>query len=215
MLRAKHPRNGGSVRPGADRASGRRGERLRGVSPIIATVLLVAITVVLAAVLYILVTNLTNTAKPAANVGLVFQKQVICSSSASPPSTFNVYVVTVASSTQAISSSDFGMKVVPASSSSGLAPGIGATANGGTCQVLPATGNWVAVLENSKGMAIGWFDASTSNGGWHTIGSNPFPLPLQDVASIVVISPSSVDLGLATLSLYGINGYTVSGEATL
>ncbi len=187
----------------------------RGVSPIIATILLVAITVVLAAVLYILVVGITMTSKPTANVGLVFNKQVTCTNVAATPATFNVYEVTVASSTQTITTADFGLKIVPASSSNAIAPGTGTTTKAGLCQVFPSSGAWVAVLQNSQGNALGWFDGSPTNSGWNALGSNNLPLPLQDIASIVIIGQGSLNLGQATLSLYGLNGESVSGAASL
>ena len=185
----------------------------RGVSPIIATILLVAITVVLAAVLYILVVGITATSKPTANVGLVFDKQLTCPNAAATPATFNVYEVTVASSTQTITTADFGLKIVPAGSSNAIAPGLGTTTNAGPCQVFPSSGAWVAVLQNSQGNALGWFDGSPTNSGWNALGSNT--LPLQDIASIVIIGQGSLNLGQATLTLYGLNGETVSGAASL
>ncbi len=187
----------------------------RGVSPIIATILLVAITVVLAAVLYILVVGITATSKPTANVGLVFDKQLTCPNAAATPATFNVYEVTVASSTQTITTADFGLKIVPAGSSNAIAPGLGTTTNAGPCQVFPSSGAWVAVLQNSQGNALGWFDGSPTNSGWNALGSNTLPLPLQDIASIVILGQGSLNLGQATLTLYGLNGETVSGAASL
>lgn len=89
------------------RQAGKVGDR--GVSPIIATILLVAITVVIAAVLYVIVSGyLTNSSSPPQEVAL---QDVTFSHTGNPATAYYITFGQV-SSTSGVTTADFGFKIV-------------------------------------------------------------------------------------------------------
>ena len=142
-----------------------RTNRKRGVSPIIATILLVAITVVLAAVLYILVTGLVHTSSSAPfNVGMT-------SATPSTQATNNYWEVIPLSPTTGLTTAMFGLTV---HNVNGVGVGTDASKqatncastkalSAADCTAPPATGDWYIVLASSANNTIMGF---YNNTGW-------------------------------------------------
>ena len=183
----------------------RRGKR-RAVSPIIATILLVAITVVLAAVLYILISGLGSTGSKPYQIGF---------GSGTPSQVSTTYFDTFSiSTTSGLTTSLFGLKIVSATGSS-----VGGQAPAGSCTVTPpvavttctATTGWYAVLENTSGDVAATFNPLTS--GWTTASGSP--ITVNSAFSVVVVSGSQLAGSGDTLSAYGTSSSSVSGSASM
>jgi len=125
-----------------------RRKRNRGVSPIIATILLVAITVVLAAVLYILISGLT---KGPGNTPLGSTLAVSPPKEASK-ATNNWYNFTVQSAGGALILNNLNFQVQ--------------TSSGG---IVPATGSWTFSVLGISGAVVGTYTPST--GVWASGGT--------------------------------------------
>ena len=200
----------------------RKAKGKRGVSPIIATILLVAITVVLAAVLYILVSGY---------IGGTGSKPLTFSPSGSTPSTAtsstgtSYYDTLAVSASTGLTTAEFGLKIAGVSgnviaplasasiqaSCSGtfVEAGVGSTAAGDCPAVAPGTGGtpaWYAVLVNSSGGVVATYGSS----GWSStqVVSNSDTLVLVNYGSQLAGSGD-------TLSAFGIGGSSVSGSTTL
>ncbi len=193
----------------------------RGVSPIIATILLVAITVVLAAVLYILVTGLLTHTSTTSSIGLAAGTPAQCTNGvATTPATFNTYPVTIASTTSTITTANFGLKVVPAGSNTPTVPAASTSATPGTCPgASPSTAaGWVAVLQSASGSNVAVFD---SGGVWSTTASlitctGTCPtLPITISGGMTIIVVSSAAQTQASLQVYGLGGASISGAETI
>ncbi len=181
--------------------------RKRGVSPIIATILLVAITVVLAAVLYVLISGLTGSSASAPiSLAPVVQQSGVGGSG----STW--YVPVGLTPSASVATTAFGLKV---QSSGGTILPV-AAAVGGTCAVggtytagstcTGVTGFWYGVLTNASGkivaiyLSAGWSSSVTVTGGAFTLN---------------VISQIALDGQGYTLNAYGTGSASVSGSVTL
>ena len=183
----------------------RKAKGKRGVSPIIATILLVAITVVLAAVLYILVSGyIGGTGSKPQTVGFAGETPSSCGSTC-----FNVTFSVTASS--GLTTSMFGLKITNTSGAA-IAPGTLACTTTG-CTVSPSTGNtgWVAILFDSSGVAQGTYSSSSTS--WVTKGNSVVTLSSSDTISILSNHPLAGSG--ATLSAFGVGGASVSGSTTL
>ncbi len=186
-----------------------RKNRKRGVSPIIATILLVAITVVLAAVLYVLISGLTGSTA-AAPISLA---PALTGSGGSGTTWYVDVGVTPSAS---VATTAFGLKVTTTSATAPVATATaittaaaacvtGATYTAGTtCKGV--TGDWYAVLTNATGGLVaiysstGWGTSVTITGGSYTLN---------------IISASQYDGNGYTLSAYGTGSASISGSVSL
>ncbi len=186
----------------------------RGVSPIIATILLVAITVVLAAVLYILVTGLLTHTSTTSSIGMSAGTPAQCSSST--PTTYNTFPVTIASTTSTLTTANFGLKIVPAGSSSAIAAGTATSTGANTCPnwTPGATTGYIVVLESAAGSPQAVWDA-TNGGAWTGITSTTLPVTISGGMTLVVVAPTALTLTQASLQVYGLGGASVSGAETI
>ncbi len=182
--------------------------RKRGVSPIIATILLVAITVVLAAVLYVLISGLTGSSASAP----ISLAPVVQSSGVGGSGT-TWYVPVGLTPSASIATTAFGLKV---QSSGGTVLGLAGSASGGSCSPTNAyvagttcagvAASWYGVLTNATGKIVaiytsgGWSSSVTITGGAYTLN---------------VISATALDGQGFTLSAYGTGSASVSGTVTL
>ncbi len=187
-------------------ARGRRGKR--GVAPIIATILLVAITVVLAAVLYVLISGLTG-----GGTSTPYSLQMSNQGQSSPAA--GTYFITLAiNPTSGLTTGLFGLKITNVVN-------IGITAGTPTATCItyaaftvakcaaPAATTWYAVLvfANST-VASAWGATSTWSGG---------TVALNAGMSLVIVTPSAATFsGIGdTLGAYGTSGSSVSGSVAL
>ena len=163
----------------------RKAKGKRGVSPIIATILLVAITVVLAAVLYILVSGyIGGTGSKPLSLGMAGEQ------AATSPNGKVFYANFSLSPSSGLTTSDFGLKITnPAGS--------------------VVTG-WTATLVSSTGTALGTFPAGASawsgTSGTVTVNASD-TLSISDSVQLAGTGD--------TLTAFGIGGASVSGSATM
>ncbi|HTP53713.1 MAG TPA: archaellin/type IV pilin N-terminal domain-containing protein [Thermoplasmata archaeon] len=198
-----------------ERARGWKKARKRGVSPIIATILLVAITVVLAAVLYVLVSGLTKTgANTPYSLGMT--------SSGATGSGANWFDTLTLSPTSGLTTSMFGLSVVsPASVTVTLAAAAGgsgctagsAYATGATGCNGPASG-WYGVLVTSSNTIAATYLTSGGVGTW-TYASGVTTVALSNSYSFVVISAAQLAGNDYTISAFSTGSSSVSGSGTL
>lgn len=197
----------------------------RAVSPIIATILLVAITVVLAAVLYILVTGLIGGSHSVtSSIGVSVTSETTCAST-TPAANQNAYVMTVGSTTATVSTSNFGMSITASGSSVPITP-LAPTAStaGDTCPavlvtqgcIANANPGWIAILSTAAGAVqaeygtggtSGWF--SPAAGCATALGAS---VTISSGMTITVLAEQS--LSAATLTFFGLGGASVTGSAT-
>jgi flagellin-like protein len=182
----------------------------RGVSPIIATILLVAITVVLAAVLYILVsTVIPPTGGGPIEIGFGTEAPSTCTTAAG--ATLNTYVLPIASATSGLTTAKFGFKIENLSNAP-VPPGT-ASAGTGTCPALGSSGvagGWVAVLQSDTGTNQAMFDTNA----WAAIAGSTLPLAIGASQDLVVVSTHP--LAGDTLQVYGTSStQSVSGQGSL
>jgi archaeal type IV pilus assembly protein PilA len=193
----------------ATRAMRRKSKR--AVSPIIATILLVAITVVLAAVLYVLVSGLTKS-------GATVPYQLGMTPSSQSGSGASWADVIALSPTSGLTTSAFGLKVTtpsatvyPTVAASGVGCSVAATTNvptsctgtaGGWYGVLvsPSTGDIVALY---SGASAGWTYASGTT------------IALNNGYTLWVISPIQLAGNSYTLGAFSTGGSSVSGSCYL
>jgi flagellin-like protein len=186
-----------------------RKARKRAVSPIIATILLVAITVVLAAVLYVLISGLTHgpgntpigsaftAGNPTASVCAAGSAQTIGAAVITGGCHAGDYIYTLTVESSTISFSSILMEV---KTSSGAVYG-GGTANSGF-SVLNVAGNVVAVSVTGTTLAM--------SGTWTSYGPTTTPTtststPLTNLYTVVI------DMGTTNP---GGQGYTFVGLGT-
>ena len=185
----------------------------RGVSPIIATILLVAITVVLAAVLYVLVSGLTKGGSSVPyELGMAEQTQ---------GGSGTTWTTTMSlSPTSGLTTSAFGLRVT--------LPGGGSTyatvaASGTGCSVAATTN----VVSSCTGTATGWYGVlvSSSTGyivalysgasaGW-TYPTGVTTVALTGAYTLVLVSYGQLAGTSDTLTAYPTGSSSVSGTATL
>ena len=197
----------------------RKAKGKRGVSPIIATILLVAITVVLAAVLYILVSGY---------IGGTGSKPLSFSPSGSTPSTAGTgsstsyYDTLSVSASSGLTTAEFGLKITGVTGSvitaySGTLP-TGCTAGSsfieagqnstslGDCPAAGVTHAWYAVLVDSSGNIV----ATYSSGAWSAT------VTVSNSDTLVLVNNGGQLAGSGdTLSAFGVGGSSVSGSVTL
>ncbi len=174
--------------------------RRRGVSPIIATILLVAITVVLAALLYLLIFNLTST--PGKQPYFVSFAKGMPSQGASPTFYYSFSLTTSAGLTTAL----FGLGVTtPGGAGIGIGPTSTCSGNFTSCAAPATPGAWYAVLTGTTGIIL----AVYSGTGW----SASIGVPIS--ASLVVVSNGPLAGTGDLLNTFGLSGATVTGSTNL
>jgi len=189
-----------------DRASHTRKGRKRGVSPIIATILLVAITVVLAAVLYVLVSGLTKTSTST-------PYELGMAETGSTTGTTDIVFVSLTPTT-GLTTTMFGLSIttpggsslanvaVPAACANGVAPA--------TCVGVAA--GWYAILINTGGKVAATYGNATPVWG-NLAGAGTIALNGGYTMDILT---TSIYAGTSdTLSAYGTGTSSVSGSAIL
>jgi flagellin-like protein len=186
----------------------RRAHGKRGVSPIIATILLVAITVVLAAVLYVLVSGLTRT-------GASTPYQLAMSETNSGGSG-TTYTVTLALSPSAgLATGIFGLKI--AQSGGATVPLSAPATNCKAWSTTPATvctgvtaGDWYGVLIASNGTLA----ATYGSAGW-TYYAGTTTITLNGGYTLWVVTTSAIAGSGDVISAFGTGTSSVSGSQYL
>ena len=201
----------------------------RAVSPIIATILLVAITVVLAAVLYILVTGLIGGSHTVTSTIGVSETGVTTCASTTPVATDNAYVLTVASTSATVTTANVGITITQSGQASPTPPvtmaaGNSATA-GDSCPAVSAAqgcvsiaaNTWLAVLSNTAGTVQAYYGTGGTSGWYSTaagcvtaLGS---PVTLSSGMTVTILTGSS--FSGSALSFFGQGGASVTGGTTL
>jgi len=178
-----------------------RRARKRGVSPIIATILLVAITVVLAAVLYVLVSGLTHSgAATPYSLGMG-------TPSTSNPAANTYYEVIVLSPTGGVTTALFGLSVLK---TSGTAITSIATASIPTnCKA----GNAITVANCASPGAAGWYIALAYQGNSTIISTYAGGATPAWTAATVALS-SAMELLLVSYTSYAATGDTLNAVAS-
>ena len=181
----------------------RRGKR-RAVSPIIATILLVAITVVLAAVLYILISGLGSTGSKPYQIGFG-------SGTPNSPHAGTFYDNFTMSSTSGLTTSIFGLKIITATGS----PVVGGTV-ATTCVALgpvdqatcpgPASG-WYAVIADTSGNVVSTFSPTSNT--WSA------SVTVSSSQTLVIVSAGILAGSGDSLTAFGTGSSSVSGSITM
>jgi flagellin-like protein len=178
----------------------------RGVSPIIATILLVAITVVLAAVLYVLVSGLTRTgASTPYELGM---------SETSATGSGTAYTIILAiSPTSGLTTSLVGLKIV---SVGGSTLTVGAAPAACKAYVAPSScatvsSGWYVVLVGSNGTVF----ATYGSAGWGGYATGTTAVALNGGFQMWIESQSQYAGVGNTISAFGTGTSSVSGSATL
>jgi len=192
------------------RASRYRRNHKRGVSPIIATILLVAITVVLAAVLYVLVSGLTRT-------GASTPYEIVMTSTGQSSGTNTYFDIMSIAPTSGLTTSMFGLKVtqlggttltvlptasLPATCVESTAPT--------TSICTGVTGDWYGlIVSGTSGATVAIYTAS----GWsYASGST---LALSNGYTLYVVTYVNFAGSGAVISAFSTGTNSVSGSGNL
>jgi len=199
-------------RKGPSLSAGMRAKGKRAVSPIIATILLVAITVVLAAVLYVLVSGLVHTgASTPYSVGMT-------TATPSNPAANVYWEIIPISPTTGLTTSMFALVVENVNNI-----GIGSTAAApAACKVNAAlstcvaggtwaAGNWYAVLAGQSNSTV----VSVYAGAAAAWASNPGTVAVTPSEELVLVSYSNYAGVGDSLVAVASSGSSVSGEVSL
>ena len=188
--------------------AGARLRRKRGVSPIIATILLVAITVVLAAVLYVLVSGLTSHGA-SVPYSISYTSQ---SASGSGTTYWDTMAITP---TNGLTTSAFGMKINLIGG--GTLP-LGGVPAGCVFTTAPTqsictgvTGDWYGVLMSATSSTPA---AMYSSVGW-TYPSGVTTVALNNGYTLIVVTASSVSGSGDTINAFSTGTSSVSGSGSL
>ena len=178
----------------------------RAVSPIIATILLVAITVVLAAVLYVLVSGLTKTgASTPYELGM---------SELSASGSGTAYTIVLAlSPTAGLGTALFGLKIIASGGASQtvVAPPAACKAYAAPTTCATVAGGWYAVLVGTNGTTFGAFGSS----GWTGYASGTTTVTLNSGFQLWILTQSSYAGVGNVISAYGTGSSSVSGSQNL
>jgi len=189
-----------------------RKKKNRGVSPIIATILLVAITVVLAAVLYVLISGLTSSTATAP-VSLAPALVPGGAGSSGTGATTIYYVAVGITPSSSVPTSAIGLRATTSTTTASLAAvaGAGCTVGsaytaGTSCTRPTGAATWFVAVTNGTGKIV----ATYSSAGWSssiTLSGGSFVLN--------VISSAAYDGTGYTLTAYGAGSTPISGSVTL
>jgi len=188
----------------------RRRMAKRGVSPIIATILLVAITVVLAAVLYVLVSGLTRT-------GASTPYSLQMSELGYPCGATTCTAVLSLIPTSGLTTGAMGLKIVNTNTQA-TQPTVAAVAgcvNAAAATACTVTaGGWYAVLVSSGGTVAATYAGASASWGAYAAGTTTIALTGAYQLYIVSAAGNSY-AGVATLSSFGVGSSSVSGQVNL
>lgn len=172
----------------------------RAVSPIIATILLVAVTVVLAALLYVLVTQDVSGSSTKAPIYVGFGKSE--SSAGAPPTAYDDLELSV---TTGLKTNQFGITL---SNPSGVGVAVAAASACGatywSCTAPAAAGSWYAVLDNAQGAVL----ASFTSTGWSSV------VTVQGTDLVLVSNGAYAGTG-DVVGVFGTSGAAVSGSTPI
>lgn len=200
----------------SERARGWRKGRKRGVSPIIATILLVAITVVLAAVLYVLVSGLTRT-----GASTPYQLGIQTTPGGATGSGSSWFDSLTLSPTTGLTTSMFGLTIASASSvtyplqavtGSACTPG-STYATSGTGACAGTAGGWFGVLISGTTIAA-TYSVVSGTATW-TYASGTTTIALNNGYNLVVISAAQLNGLDYTITVYSTGSSSVSGSGIL
>jgi len=192
-----------------------RKSRRRGVSPIIATILLVAITVVLAAVLYVLISGLTHTggstpyelgmATPVESTQSATEYFAVISISPQTGLTTGMFGLALKSAT--------GSSIAVGSTTAGCVKFVAFTTTNCGTPTIGATGSptpyWYAVLFWVGNNTIANVFSYAATG---SVWTSP-TLPVTNAESLVVISATSLAGTADYASVFSIGSASVSGQS--
>ncbi|MGA7924321.1 MAG: archaellin/type IV pilin N-terminal domain-containing protein [Thermoplasmata archaeon] len=169
-------------------------------SPIIATILLVAVTVVLAALLYVLVTQDISGSAGKAPIYVGFGKAE--ASTGAPPTAYDDLELSVSTG---VTTHQFGVTL---SNPSGVGVAVATTTACGatywTCTAPVIAGSWYGLLVNSQGTVL---DSFTSSGWSSTV-------TVQGTDLILVSNGPYAGTG-DVVGVFGTSGSAVSGSTSL
>jgi len=192
-------------------ASIRRRAGKRGVSPIIATILLVAITVVLAAVLYVLISGLTSSS------GSTPYSLQMSGPIQSTPAAGTFWITMQINPTSGLTTALFGLKVTAlnGTATAGVAPP-------GTCVATAAftvancpkgtagTTAWYVVIESSAGIVLNTWQLVGGVGAWGASTST-----VSSSMTMIVVSGATLDGIGSHMVAYNLGASSVSGQVLL
>jgi flagellin-like protein len=188
--------------------AGARLRRKRGVSPIIATILLVAITVVLAAVLYVLVSGLTSH-----GASTPYSISYVSTSNTGSGSTYWDYMGITP--TTGLTTSAFGMKITQPGGGTlplGAAPGTCVFTSAPTSTICTGVaGDWYGVLMSATSSTPA---AIYSSAGW-TYPTGVTTVSLNNGYTLIVITSTAVAGGGDTINAFSTGTSSVSGSGAL
>lgn len=189
-------------------SAGNRSRRKRGVSPIIATILLVAITVVLAAVLYVLVSGLTSH-----GASTPYSIQFVSTSQSGSGSTYWDYMGITP--TTGLTTSLFGMKVSLVGGgtlATGAVPATCVFTSAPTATICTGVSSaWYGVLMSATSSTP---VAMYSSAGW-TYPSGTTTVSLNNGYTLIVVTAASVAGSGDLLSAFSSGTSSVSGSGSL
>ena len=163
-----------------------------GVSPVIATILMVAITVVLAAVLYVMVSGFTHSPGTAQSAGLT-----------SSQSSSTSWVVTV-SSVSASNINLANLKMVVSGASVGGTASVGKYDGNGSALYSASATTFTVSSTNTAGLTVTWGVLSGNSGTYLQSG---------DTITLTMVTNAVGSMSGATVVLY--NGNSQLGSVTL
>jgi flagellin-like protein len=183
-------------------------QRKRAVSPIIATILLVAITVVLAAVLYILVSGLIGGggSKPY-SVGFGSTGAAV---SANGKVFYDNFTLTA---TSGLTTGLFGLKITsPSGSPVGSGAAVCTAASGGfaACSQPSGANQWYVVIVSSSGTWLASYPTAAGGSSW-----NGGTVAVSGADILCLVSSSQYSGSADVLSATATGSSTVSGQTTL
>ena len=177
----------------------------RAVSPIIATILLVAITVVLAAVLYVLVSGLTKTSTST-------PYELGMAETGSNTGTTDTVILAL-TPTAGLATSMFGLKITTVSGSTLATVAVpAACANAVTTSTcVGVAGGWYALLVTGGKVSATWGNATAVWGNLGGAGT----IALNGGYQLWVVTTTVYTGASNSISAYGISTSSVSGSAYL
>jgi len=187
-----------------------RRNRKRGVSPIIATILLVAITVVLAAVLYVLVSGLTKS-------GASTPYEIVMTATTQTSGTNTYFDIMALNPTTGLTTSMFGLKVTQLGGTTltvlptaSLPAGCVFTAAPTPAICTGVTGDWYGlIVSGTTGLPVAMYTA----GGWsYASGST---LALSNGYTLYVVSYVNLAGSGAVIGAFSTGTSSVSGQGNL
>jgi flagellin-like protein len=189
------------------RENGWRKGRKRGVSPIIATILLVAITVVLAAVLYVLVSGLTKTGTTT--------PYELSMTELTATGSGTTWVITMSLSPSAgLSTGIFGLKISGPVTVNSVAPPAACAAYASPAAKCTGVSNgWYGVLVASNNTVAASWNPSTQ--AWAGFANGSSSVTLNGGYTLEIISYAAITGNGDQISAYGTGTSSVSGSQYL